>query len=57
MRRYVLLALAAMLGACAKTVLVSVPPRLRPEKYETPGIVEFASTAGRASRPRAPRPR
>jgi hypothetical protein len=55
MRRYVLLALAAMLGACAKTVLVSVPPRMDLQRYETLGIVEFASNSGRAIGARAAR--
>ena len=55
MRRYVLLALVALLGACAKTVLVSVPPRMDLQRYETLGIVEFASNSGRAIGARAAR--
>jgi hypothetical protein len=55
MRRYVLLALVAMLWACSKTVLVSVPPRMDLQRYETLGIVEFESNAGRAIGARAAR--
>ena len=45
-RRITLLALTALLAACAaKTVVVSVPPRLDLRPYGTVGIVEFASNA------------
>ena len=55
MRRYALFALAAMLCACSKTVVVSVPPRMDLQRYETLGIVEFASNSGRALGARAAR--
>jgi hypothetical protein len=55
MRRYALFALVAMLFACSKTVVVSVPPRMDLQRYETLGIVEFASNSGRAMGARAAR--
>lgn len=44
-----------MLCACSKTIVVSVPPRMDLQRYETLGIVEFASNSGRAIGARAAR--
>lgn len=48
MRKYAWFALPlsiALLAACSKTVLVTVPPRMDLSGYETLGIVEFNSNA------------
>ena len=45
----------ALLFACSKTVLVTVPPRVELNRYETLGIVEFASNAERGLGARAAR--
>lgn len=45
----------ALLFACAKTVVVSVPPRMDLARYDTLGIVDFTSSAERALGARAAR--
>lgn len=50
-----LLASLALLFACSKTVLVSVPPRMELNRYATLGIVDFASSAEPALGARAAR--
>lgn len=50
-----LLASLALLFACSKSVLVSVPPRMELNRYATLGIVEFASSAEPALGARAAR--
>ena len=55
MRKYVQVSLVAVLCACSNTVLVSVPPRMDLQRYQTLGIVEFASNSGRAIGARAAR--
>lgn len=51
MRKYAwftLLLSLAMLAGCTKTVRVNVPPRMDLSRYETLGLVEFASNANPA---------
>ena len=55
MRKFALLAVLAILGGCAKTVLVPVPPRVDLSRYGTLGVVEFSSNADRGIEVRATR--
>lgn len=48
MRNVIMLVLVAMLCACARTVVVPVPPRVDLKGYGTLGIIEFASNSDRA---------
>ena len=50
-----LLAPLALLFACSKSVLVTVPPRVELNRYETLGIIDFATNAERGLGARAAR--
>lgn len=56
MRRTISLLLPlALLFACAKTIVVPVPPRMDLKRYDTLGIVDFTSSAERGLGARAAR--
>src|ERR671938_1865899 len=55
MNKYVVVTALAILGACAHTVLVPVPPRVDLQGYGTLGIVDFNSNSERAISARATR--